>query len=140
MAPAVLQRGTVFGAQHDDTYDWWQSEEPKWKWCLVFNAKPLQPDEDVLYFVATSQLTYFRENPNLLTDILILAAGTYPFFPVETAIDFRDLRMVPLAKLLEKGLRIAGLLSAADVARCESIVRQARLLENRAKRDLALLV
>lgn len=137
--PQTLRRGSVFGAHHDSSYEFWQSSDPRWKLCLAFNSTPPDPAGDVYYFIATSKLTYFRENPQLLSEILILAAGSYAFFPEETAIDFRELRTAPLAKLLSKGLRVLGDLSAEDVRRCEGVVRAARLLDNRSKRRLALL-
>lgn len=139
-APPTLGRGRVFGAQHDSSYEFWQSTEPpRWKLCVSFNAEPPEPQGDVYYFIATSKLTYFRENPQLLSEILIFGKGSYAFFPEETAIDFRDLRTVPVAKLLSKGLRVLGDLSAKDVQRCEAVIKAARLLDNRSKRRLALL-
>src|SRR6266498_1266255 len=95
-APVVVTRGCVFRAEHDSSYDFWNSSDPRWKLCLAFNSKPPESSGDIDYFIATSQLTYFRENPLLLTDVLILPANTYRFFPEETAIDFRYLRIVPL--------------------------------------------
>lgn len=139
-APATkLQRGSVFGAQHDSSYDFWASSDPRWKLCVVFNTTPPAASDDVQYFIATSQVNYFRENALLASEVLILPPGSYPFFPEETAIDFRDLRIVPRPKLESKGLKVLGDLSAHDIQRCEAIIRAARLLENRAKRRLALL-
>lgn len=135
-----LPRGCVFRAEHDSSYEFWKSDEPRWKRCLAFNAVPPAAADDVHYFIATSKLTYFRENPHFLSDILIFPANAYPFFPEETAIDFRDLRVVALAKLQSKGLRILGHITPQDVARCETVVRTARLLQNRAKRLLGVLM
>jgi len=91
-----LRRGCVFGAQHDSSYEFWQSTEPpRWKLCVTFNAEPPDAQGDVYYFIATSKITYFRENPQLLSD--------------------------------------------KDVQRCESVIKAARLLDNRSKRRLALL-
>jgi hypothetical protein len=135
----VVPRGCVFRAEHDSSYEFWNSADPRWKRCLAFNTTPCEPSGDVHYFIATSKLTYFRENPQLLSDVLIIPEKSYRFFPDETAIDFRDLRVVPLAKLQAKGLRILGDLTDEDVRRCESMIRAARLLENRAKRLLGLL-
>jgi hypothetical protein len=134
-----LPRGSVFGAQHDSSYDFWASGDPRWKLCVAFNAVPPAAADDVHYFIATSQVNYFRENPQLESEVLILAPGSYSFFPEETAIDFRDLRIVPRAKLNSKGLKILGSLSEDDVRKCEAIIRGTRLLENRSKRRLALL-
>lgn len=138
--PPTLQRGRVFGAHHDSSYEFWQkSEPPRWKLCLAFNSEAPDAQGDVYYFIATSKVTYFRENPQLLSDVLILAKGSYPFFPEETAIDFRDLRSVPIVKLLSKGLRVLGDLSVDDIRKCETVIKGARLLDNRSKRRLALL-
>jgi len=137
--PPTLQRGRVFGARHDASYEFWQSSDPRWKLCVAFNATPPELTDDIQYFMTTSKLTYFRENTHLASEVLILAAGSYLFFPEETAIDFRDLRSVPISKLLTKGLKILGDLTGEDVKRCEEIVRAARILDNRAKRRLALL-
>lgn len=134
-----ISRGCVFRAEHDSSYEFWNSDEPRWKRCLAFNLVPPSASDDVHYFITTSKLTYFHENPHLLSDILILPANEYRFFPEETAIDFRDLRVVPLAKLQSKGLSILGQITPADVARCEAVIRTARLLENRAKRLLGVL-
>jgi hypothetical protein len=71
--------------------------------------------------------------------VLIFQPNTYSFFPEETAIDFRDLHIVPFAKLQSNGLRIVGALTAADVERCEATIRAARLLPNRDRRRLNLL-
>lgn len=139
IAPVVLPRGCVFRAEHDASYDFWNSDDPRWKRCLAFNSTPPEPAGDVHYFVATSQINYFRENPHLLSEVLILQPNRYRFFPEETAIDFRDLRIVSLEKLQLKGLRILGNLTPEDVQRCESIIRTARLLSNRDRRRLALL-
>ncbi len=137
--PVALSRGCVFRAEHDSSYDFWNSPDPRWKLCLAFNVTPPTEADDVHYFIATSQLNYFRENPHLLSDVLILPRNEYIFFPEETAIDFRDLRVVPWPKLQSKGLRILGRLSDEDIRRCESIIRAARLLPNRDRRRLGLL-
>jgi hypothetical protein len=137
--PTRLQRGCVFRAEHDPSYDFWKSADARWKLCLTFNSTPPDATSDVHYFIATSKLTYFRENPQLLSEVLILPARTYSFFPEETAIDFRDLHIVPLTKLQSNGLRILGQLTAADIERCETIIRAARLLSNRDRRRLNLL-
>ena len=134
-----LGRGAVFGASHDASYDFWVSGEPKWKMCLAFNVNPPAANDDVHYFIATSNVGFFRENPHLLSDVLILPARAYPFFPEETVLDFRDLCVVPLAKLQAKGLKLLGKLNESDVTRCENTIRSARILGNREKRRLALL-
>jgi hypothetical protein len=137
--PTRLQRGCVFRAEHDTSYEFWKSAESRWKLCLTFNSTSLEATGDVHYFIATSKLTYFRENPHLLSEVLIFQPNTYSFFPEETAIDFRDLHIVPFAKLQSNGLRIVGALTAADVERCEATIRAARLLPNRDRRRLNLL-
>jgi hypothetical protein len=137
--PTFLQRGCAFRAEHDSSYEFWKSTNARWKLCLAFNSTPPAAAGDVHYFIATSKLTYFRENPHLLSDVLIFPPNTYSFFPEETAIDFRDLHIVPLAKLQANGLRILGQLTAAHTARCEAMIRAARLLSNRDRRLLNLL-
>jgi hypothetical protein len=109
--PEALYRGCVFRAEHDSSYDFWNSPDPRWKLCLAFNATTPGEADDVHYFIATSQVNYFRENPHLLSDVLIIQPNEYKFFPAETAIDFRDLRVVPWTKLQSKGLRILGYLT-----------------------------
>ena len=137
--PTTLQRGCVFRAEHDASYEFWKSADARWKLCLTFNSTPPEITGDVYYFIATSKLAYFRENPHLLSEVLIFPPNTYSFFPEETAIDFRDLRIVPFAKLQAKGLRILGQLTATDTQRCEMTIRAARLLPNRDRRRLNLL-
>ena len=137
--PATLRRGSVFRAHHDSSYEFWSSDEPRWKLCLAFNSAPPDPAGDVHYFLATSKLTYFRENPHLLSEVLIFPPNMYSFFPEETAIDFRDLRVVTFAKLQTNGLRVLGHLTTEDVKRCESTIRTARLLSNKDRRRLDLL-
>lgn len=128
----------MFRAEHDDSFDFWKSSEPRWKLCLVFNAVPPSAPDDIHYFLTTSKVASFRERPSLLSDVLILPAGTYPFFPQETLIDFRSLHVVPFPKLLSKGLRVLGELTPSDIAACESTAGTARTLENRWKKLLRL--
>jgi len=135
----VLERGSVFGAEHDSSYDFWKSGDPRWKRCLAFNASATDAAGDVEYFIATSKLTYFRENPHMLSEVLILPPNSYPFFPEETAIDFRQLCIVSLGKLQSNGLRVIGHLTSDDIRRCEERIRAARLLPNRDRRRLGLL-
>jgi hypothetical protein len=71
--------------------------------------------------------------------VLIFPPNAYRFFPEETAIDFRDLHVVPFAKLQSNGLRVLGHLTSADAQRCEATIRTARLLSNRDRRRLNLL-
>lgn len=94
---------------------------------------------DVHYFIATSQVNYFREHTHLESEVLVLSANVYEFFPAETAIDFRDLRIAPMVKLQAKGLKVLGQLSEEDISRCVRTIQASRLLENREKRRLGLL-
>jgi hypothetical protein len=137
--PTFLQRGCVFRAEHDESYEFWKSADARWKLCLTFNSTPPAPTDDVHYFLATSKRTYFRENPHLLSEVVIFPPNTYSFFPEATAIDFRDLLIVPFVKLQANGLRILGKLTTADTERCETTIRAARLLSNRDRRRLNLL-
>jgi hypothetical protein len=137
--PTFLQRGCVFRAEHDESYEFWKSADARWKLCLTFNSTPPAATDDVHYFLATSKLTYFLENPHLLSEVVIFPPNTYSFFPEETAIDFRDLLIVPFVKLQSKGLHILGKLTSADSERCEATIRAARLLSNRDRRRLNLL-
>jgi len=92
----VLHRGVVFSAEHDNTYTFWHDDDPQKKYCSVFNAEPLSDDGDVHYFLATSNVSRYRESPSLLSDVLILPLGSYEFFDRETVLDFRELCIVPL--------------------------------------------
>jgi len=133
-----LRRGCVFGADHDTSFDFWV-EDPKWKRCLLFNLLPPAENDDAHYFLATaSGVNYFRENPLLLSDVLILPASSYSFFPRETAIDFRNLCVAPMRKLRHMNLRELGELRAGDVARCAEIAGKAMQLTNRSKKLLGL--
>ena len=78
--PATLQRGCVFRAHHDSSYEFWISPEPRWKLCLAFNYTPADATGYVHYFIATSKLTYFRENPHLFSEVLIFPPNVYNFF------------------------------------------------------------
>jgi hypothetical protein len=138
MPGPTLQRGTVFRAEHDDSFDFWRSPEPRNKIALVFNRNPVGSSDDVHYFLATSKVSKYRENPAVLGDTLIFAAGSYPFFTEETLLDFTNLCTVPYTKLLGKGLQVLGALTDADVARCANTIALARVLENRAKKLLRL--
>jgi hypothetical protein len=138
MAAPDLLRGTVFRAEHDDSFEFWRSPAPRNKIGLVFNVNRVDAPGDVHYFLATSKVSKYRENPAVLSDTLIFPAGTYPFFTEETLLDFTSLCTVPYAKLLEKGLLVLGSLTAADVARCAKTIGAARILENRAKKLLGL--
>ncbi|MBV9497213.1 MAG: hypothetical protein JOZ54_23460 [Acidobacteria bacterium] len=138
MASPTLHRGIVFRAEHDSTFESWGSEEPRAKFCVVFNAEPAIGDADVHYFMCTSKVARLRETPSLHSDILFLEAGAYACFSLETAIDFRTLYVVPLPKLISHRMKIVGELTPADVRRCEEIVATARVLEGRAKKLLGL--
>lgn len=80
----------------------------------------------------------YRENPSILSDTIIIDAGAYDFFPQETLVDFRTLCVVPLEKLMSKGLKVVGELDPSDIAACEKTIGSARILENRAKKLLGL--
>ena len=133
-----LRRGCVFGADHDTTLEFWVAD-PKWKRCLLFNASPPGEADNAHYFFATaSGVGFFQQHTNLMSDVLILPANSYPFFPKETALDFREVHVVPMKKLREMNLRVLGHLSAADIARCEVGANSACQLVNDDKRMLAL--
>lgn len=91
-----IVRGVVFGAEHDSTYEFWESEEPRWKRCVAFNVTQPKLDEDVLYFICTSNVSFFREHPQFLSDAVFFAANSYQFFQDETVLDLRTLAAVPL--------------------------------------------
>jgi hypothetical protein len=137
--PETLRRGSIFRAEHDSSYAFWKSGGARWKLCLSFGSAPVEAAGDVHYFSSTSKVNYFRENPHLHSEVLILKPGVYSFFPEETAIDFRELRIVPMAKLQANGLEVLGHLTVEDIQRCESIIRAGRLLSNRDRRLLDLL-
>ena len=135
---ARLERGCVFGADHDTTYKFWVSQ-PKWKRCLLFNLSPPGDADDAHYFIATaSGVSYFYEHPLLLPDVLMFPASSYAFFPKETAIDFRELRIVPMKKLRQKNLKVLGYLSGADIQKCASTANLAAQLVTRDKQLLGL--
>jgi|ERR1051325_2732192 hypothetical protein len=140
MAPPTLHRGTVFRAEHDNTYEFWGSGAPRSKYGVVFNAAPVagESNEEVLYFLCTSKVSKLREKPAVLSDVMILPAGEYTFFPDETAIDCRSLCAVPLAKLVQHHMKIVGELTPAHIRQCEETVAKARILEFRAKKLLGL--
>jgi hypothetical protein len=129
----------VFRAEHDDTFVGWYDSEPRWKICVAFNVAPPRPEDDVLYFMATSQVTLYRENPVLMGDALEFPRDSYPFFTKDTIVNFREVYAAPLSKLKQHGLRVEGTLSAVDVARCEEAARTAMQLLNKSKRRLGLL-
>jgi hypothetical protein len=133
-----LVRGTVFRAEHDDSFEFWNSSDPRSKLCLTFNLTPPTAGGDVHYFLATSKVSSYRENPSILSDTFIISPGRYAFFPDETLIDFRTLCVVPMDKLIGKRLEVKGELSKEDLAATEKIVGVARILENRAKKLLGL--
>lgn len=89
--------------------------------------------------MATSQVTIYRENPNLMGDALEFPKGSYPFFTKDTVVNFREVYVVPFAKLRRHKLELVGALSKADVARCEAVAGKAIQLLNRSKRMLGLL-
>ena len=138
MGIPTLHRGVIFRAEHDDSYPFWGDNEARSKLCLVFNAEPVREDDDVHYFLATSKITKHRESPSILSDVLILPPASYPFFPLETLIDFRSLCVVSIEKLVTKKLTLRGVLNAEDVRRCEEVAAKARILDNRHKRLLKL--
>ena len=134
-----IERGCIFGAEHDASFEGWISQQPRWKLCLAFNAVPPAHSDEVLYFIATSGVSYFRENHQLADDVLILPPNSYSFLPKETALDFRGLCVVSFAKLLGKKFELLGRLNDGDLKRCEQRIRSAWVLEPRMKRRLGLL-
>jgi hypothetical protein len=134
-----LQRGSVFRAEHDPSFIGWHDDEPRSKICVVFNATPPSLTDDVHYFMATSQVTIYRENPNLMGDALEFPKGSYPFFTKDTVVNFRELYVVPFAKLRRHKFALVGALSEADLERCEAVAGKAIQLLNRSKRLLGLL-
>ncbi len=138
MGIPTLNRGVIFRAEHDDSYPFWGDNQARSKLCLVFNAEPVGEGEDVHYFLATSKIARHRESPSILSDVLILPPASYPFFPLETLIDFRSLCVVPVDKLMTKRLTLRGVLSPEDIRRCEDVAAKARILDNRHKRLLGL--
>jgi len=133
-----LHRGVIFRAEHDDSYPFWGDNEPRSKLCLVFNADPVLEGDDVHYFLATSKIAKHRESPSILSDVLILSPASYPFFPLETLIDFRSLCVVSVEKLVTTRLTLRGVISPEDIRRCEDVAAKARILDNRHKRLLRL--
>jgi hypothetical protein len=138
----IIRRGCVFAAEHDPSYGpAWVSDSSAWKKCLAFNlGPPVQSDsENVHYFLATSETWRFTENPQLLSEVHIFAAGSYPFFPKETAIEFSELWIQPLSKLKQHRVKIQGYLSPSDLQLCIETASTARLLLPRHKRLVGLL-
>ncbi len=133
-----ITRGCVFGATHDATFEFWIDDKPKWKRCLAFGLTPPSDDEDAHYFIGTSNVNRFTEQPLLMTDCLIFEAGSYPFFPEKTAIDFSELCIVPMEMLRKKGLKTLGHMSATDIERCAKVIAEARILPNKHKKLLGL--
>lgn len=129
MRPAHgLQRGTIFWAVHDETYEFWVRDEPRPKYCVVFNMTPPSERDEVFYFFTTGRTKYYTQRPYLFSEYLILPKGSYGCFDRKTAIEFGDLRQVPLAKLRRKGLEPLDQLSPEHIAMCEEKIRMARNL------------
>ena len=135
---AQIVRGTIFRAEHDSSFDFWESAEPRKKFCIAFNLSAITEKDDVHYFICTKDVSRFRENTSLLSDCLIVPKGSYNCFPLETAIDTSYLCVVPFAKLNSKGLKVVGTLTATDVQKLESIVSGGRILVTRSRKLLGL--
>lgn len=133
-----MQRGTIFRAVHDDTYENWQRDEPQWKFCVVFNVQSPSERDDVHYFFTTKNVEKYTEHPLLLSECLILAKGTYGCFPLETAIEFDQLQIVAFAKLRSKGLCVRGQLSPEHITLCEKRIGKARVLLPKHRKLLGL--
>jgi L-ascorbate metabolism protein UlaG (beta-lactamase superfamily) len=131
----MLYRGTVFRAMHDSSYPFWRDgEPPREKFGVVFNVEPVSHG-DVHYFLTSSKIWKYQD---VLSDVLILPVGSYDFFPEETLIDFRYLRIVPLAKLESHGMDPKGPLTMDDVYRCMEIAAKVKPLGRPDKRLLGL--
>jgi hypothetical protein len=140
MRPAHgLQRGTIFRAVHDETYELWRRDEPREKFGVVFNVTPPSERDDVLYFITTKNTSRYTRRPYLLSECLILPKGSYACFDHKTAIEFDELWEVPLVKLRRKGLMIVGQLSPEHVATCEAKIRLARILLPEYKKLIGLV-
>lgn len=134
-----IHRGVVFRAVHDDTYEYWLASEPQAKFCVAFNLAPPSINDEVHYFLTTSNTARYTENPHLLSECLILKKGAYPFFNADTAIEFDHLYRVSFAKLIGKRLWVRGVLSASDIAACESAIRAGRVLAPKFRKLIGLL-
>jgi hypothetical protein len=141
MGSLTLVRGCIFAAEHDPSFgSAWVSEVAEWKKCLAFNLAPAISDSDEAhYFLATAEVWRFKENPQLMSEVLILPAGKYDFFPKETAIEFSELWIVPLSKLKQHRAKVQGHLSLDDLQRCIDVASTARLLPTKFKRLVGLL-
>lgn len=138
----VIDRGCVFGAEHDPSFGpAWISDQTEWKKCLAFNFGPAvtQDSEDVHYFLATAEVWRFHENPQLLSEALFFKANSYSFFPKETAIEFSHLWIVKLGKLREHQLKVQGHLSPEHVNDCAKAALGARQLTPKERRIIGLI-
>ena len=134
----TLTRGCVFRAEHDDSFVGWRDTTPRKKICVAFNAVPPGLPDEVHYFMATSQVAFYHDNPNLMSDAVEFPAGSYPFFPEQTIVNFREMYSATLAKLRQHSFKPLGSLSPADIKRCEDVARGAMQLLIKHKRLLGL--
>jgi hypothetical protein len=95
----------------------------------------------VCAFITTSQLQFFKDNPQLESEIVRIEPGTISAFTKETAIDCRqayEIRISKLDRLYAEGkLTPKGSVPVPIMQRVLDTVRSSRLLPRKLKRLLA---
>jgi hypothetical protein len=127
------RQGTVFRFRCEDLND--PLLEYRYKFAAVVSLAV--DGDEVLYSLTTSKIDPFAHLP-WSAQVLRVPAGSYAFFPKETIIDLRSVKVARMERLLElptpSEFEIVGELSTADRAAAVEIIRNSPTVERRFKK------
>jgi hypothetical protein len=103
------------------------------KYCVVLNN--LCPDDPLYFVMATSNIERFKKAAHLAGEIVMLDHARYGFLNRPTALDFTDVKAMPLPQVVAlhgKGLAtVVGQLEVDDLATCDEVIRRSRFIQPR---------
>lgn len=131
-----LTRGAIIRFKPEDLDDPNRPEAYKFAVILSVDCSTAE----IHYVFTTSKTKHYDENPQTAGDIIRVKPGEYGYFPLETIINFREVRTVARDKLKERilagQLTFEGSLTAAHQTRADAIVRASRLIPLKVKRAI----
>lgn len=120
---ACLRRGAVFLWRDYDKLDD-PNVRAKAKFIVLVNA--FLPDENLYYLLTTSQVDRLKKGP-FIADVVVIPAGTYEFFPIDTAINVASIANTPPIEAslfremyYDREIVFVGALSSADIGRLDA--------------------
>lgn len=130
-----LVRGRILKVKFDRTYLSDPKIEARHKFVIVLNSP--QSDDPVLFVFTTSQVERFADFDG---DIVTIPAGLYGCFPLDTALDCREVHEISIERLKDRchsdELTFEGQLSKEDLETVLETVQKSRLISRRQKRRI----